>query len=284
MNFWLFQALGGLSFAMLLFLLSAGLSLIFGLMKILNLAHGSFYLLSAYIGLSILKHTNSFLLAAVISFLVVPIIGVLIQRFFLSRFHLMELPQVLLTFGFIFIIGDICLWIWGGLPQALPKPEPFSHSIHFLGLVFPSYRILVIVVGLLVAVGLWLFLDKTKVGSLVRAGVDDQEMARCVGVNVKMLFTGVFAVGCLLAALAGILGGPFVGVYPGVDIDILLYACVVVIVGGVGSLKGAFVGSLVIGMLDNFGKALFPEMSLFAIFLPMAIILAVRPKGLFGKE
>ena len=283
MTFWLVQAFNGLSFAMLLFLLAAGLSLIFGLMGIINLAHGSYYLLGAYVGLSVIKKTDSFLLAIVCAIVAVAIVGIIMQRFFLSRFYKNELAQVLLTFGFLFIIADLALWTWGGNPQALPKPSLFEESLRFSGIVIPSYRIFVIGVGLLVAVGLWIFQEKTSIGAIIRAGVDDEEMTRGLGINMPFLFTLVFALGAALAALAGVIGGPFVGVYPGVVFEILLLAFVVVIIGGLGSLKGAFVGSLIVGLLDNFGKALFPEMSLFTIFAPMVIILAVKPTGLFGK-
>lgn len=283
MDFVILQALNGLSFAMLLFLVASGLSLIFGLMGLVNLAHGSFYLIAAYIALSVVNKTDNFLHGLVLGCLLVPIIGIVVQRFFLHRLSKNELAQVLLTFGFIFIFSDACLWIWGGLPQSLPKPEFLSRSLFWGEIVFPSYRLFMIVAGCLVGGGLWLFLEKTKVGAMVRAGVDNPEMAQAVGVNVPLLFTAVFALGTFLAALAGVLGGPFVGVYPGADMDILLLALVVIIIGGEGSLLGAFVGSLLVGMLDSFGKSLFPEVSLFIIFAPMAIILAVRPQGLFGK-
>lgn len=284
MTFWLVQTFNGLSFAMLLFLLAAGLSVAYGLMGILNLAHGSYYLLGAYLGLTVIKTTNNFLLAILCAVAAVAVLGVVMQRFFLRRFYKNELAQVLLTFGFLFIIGDLSLWIWGGNPQVLPKPSLFEASYRFGEVVVPSYRVFVIGLGLLVALGLWLFQEKTSIGAIIRAGVDDEEMTRGLGINTPFLFTVVFAVGAALAALAGVVGGPFVGVYPHADIEILLFALVVVIIGGVGSLKGAFVGSLVVGLLDNFGKVLFPEFALFTIFAPMALILIARPAGLFGKE
>jgi branched-chain amino acid transport system permease protein len=194
-----------------------------------------------------------------------------------------ELQQVLLTFGFVLIIADVCLWIWGGNPMALPKPSLFRGSIWIGSVVFPSYRLLVILVGVVIAVGLWIFQEKTKFGAIVRAGVDDEEMLRGSGINIQMVFAGVFGLGALLAGIGGMIGGPFVGVFPGADVSILLLALVVVIIGGVGSLRGAFVGSLFVGLVDNFGKALFPELSLFTLFAPMAIVLAIRPTGIFGN-
>ncbi|MGH7766623.1 MAG: branched-chain amino acid ABC transporter permease [Candidatus Binatia bacterium] len=278
------QLLNGISFGMLLFLLAAGLSLIYGLMRILNLAHGSYYLIGGYIGLTVVRLTDSFVLAALVAPIAVALLGVVMERFFLRRFPNQELPQVLLTFGFFFIFADLTLWIWGGNPQTLPKPAIFSSSIWIGGLVFPSYRLFVIATGIVIGIGLWWLQEKTRLGAMIRAGVDDEEMARGVGVNVALLSTAVFGFGAFLAALGGILGGPFVGVYPGADFEVLLLAFVVTIVGGLGSLKGAFIGGLLIGLLDNFGKALFPELALFTIFAPMAIILAIRPTGLFGRR
>jgi branched-chain amino acid transport system permease protein len=282
-NFWAIQILNGVSLAMLLFLIASGLSLIFGLMRIANLAHGSFYLVGAYVGLEVLNRTESFSLAAVAACVTVPLLGVAVQKLFLNRLHGQELPQVLLTFGFMFILADLCLVLWGGNPQTLPKPALFVKSIRVAGIFFPTYRLFVIGAGLAVALALWLFLEKTKVGAMVRAGVDDAEMARAVGVNVPFVFTAVFGLGVSLAALAGLLGGPIIGVFPGLDVEILLLALVVVVIGGMGSVKGAFVGSLVVGLLDNFGKALFPDLAFFTIFAPMALVLALRPKGLFGR-
>jgi branched-chain amino acid transport system permease protein len=283
LTFWAIQLLNGISFGMLLFLLAAGLSLIYGLMRVLNLAHGSYYLLGGYIGLTVVQVTGSFVLAAVTAPVAVALLGMVMERFFLRRFPRQELPQVLLTFGFLFIFADLALWIWGGNPQTLPKPEMFSSSIWLGNIVFPSYRLFVIATGVVIGGGLWWLQEKTRLGAMIRAGVDDEEMARGVGVNVSLLSTSVFGFGAFLAALGGILGGPFVGVYPGADFEVLLLAFVVTIVGGLGSLKGALIGGLLIGLLDNFGKALFPEFALFTLFAPMAIILAIRPTGLFGR-
>ena len=283
MNFWIIQTLNGISFGMLLFLLAAGLSLIFGLMKVLNLAHGSYYLLGGYLGLTVLRYTDHFLLALLGAVIVVTILGILMERFILRRIYGETLRQALLTFGALFMIADISLWIWGGNPQTLPKPEAFTASIRMGGIVFPSYRLLVIAVGVVMGLGLWWLQEKTRLGAMIRAGVDDEEMAKGMGINVSFLFTVVFALGALLAAVGGIMGGVFVGVYPGADFEVLLLAFVVVIIGGLGSLKGAFVGGLVVGLIDNFGKALVPEFALFTVFVPMAIILAIRPTGLFGR-
>src|SRR5215475_1958631 len=282
-TFWAVQLLNGLSFGMLLFLLAAGLSLIFGLLRILNLAHGSYYLLGAYVALSVIRATGSLLLAMLAGIAAVVMLGVAMERLLLRRLpHQEELPQALLTFGFLLIIGDVALWIWGGTPQSLPTPELLTAPLRLGPVFFPAYRLLLIGVGALIGVGLWFLQERTKIGAMVRAAVDDAEIARTTGINVSRLSTAVFGVGAALAALGGILAGPVLGMYPGADFEILLLAFVVVIVGGLGSLKGAFVGGLLVGCLDNFGKVLFPELALFTIFAPMAVILAVRPAGLFG--
>lgn len=283
MEFWLVQTLNGISLGMLLFLLAAGLSLVFGLMRIVNLTHGSFYLLGAYIGFTVIGRTGSFLLAAVVVPLGIALVGLLMHRFLLRRFQGAELSQVLLTFGVLFIFADLSLWFWGGYSQVLPKPALLAGSLTMGGIVYPVYRIFVIVTGMVIALLFWLVLERTTLGSLVRAGVDDEEMVRGLGINTPRLFTVVFAFGAFLAALSGVIGGPLVGAYPGADFDVLLLALVVVIIGGLGSIGGAFVGSLVVGLIDTFGRVLVPELAMFTIFAPMAIILALRPRGLFGR-
>jgi branched-chain amino acid transport system permease protein len=284
-TFWAFQLLNGLSFGMLLFLLAAGLSLIFGLMRILNLAHGSYYLLAAYVALSVVELTGSLVVATLCGVALVVVLGIVMERVFLRRLpQHEELPQALLTFGFLLIIGDVALWYWGGTPQSLPKPEMLSASIRLGPVTFPTYRLFLIGLGAVVGVALWLLQERTKIGAMVRAAIDDAEIARATGINVSRLSTIVFGVGAGLAALGGIMAGPVLGMYPGADFEILLLAFVVVIIGGLGSLKGAFVGGLLVGCLDNFGKALFPELAYFTIFAPMALILAVRPTGLFGAR
>ena len=284
MTVWAVHTLNGISFGMLLFLLAAGLSLIYGLMDILNLTHGSYYLLAGYLGLAVIKWTGSFLLAVVAATLIVTLIGAAMERLFLRRFHLDELAQTLLTFGFLFIFADLALWLWGGNPQTLPRPAWLVGSIELGDRLYPIYRLFLIAAGLAVGAALWWFQEGTRVGAMLRAGVDDEEIARGLGINVSLLFTAIFALGAFLAALGGVLGGPLLGVYPGADFEVLLLAFVVVIVGGLGSLKGALVGGLLVGLLDNFGKAFFPEFAMFTIFVPMAVILAIRPTGLFGRE
>jgi len=277
MEFWIVQTLNALSFSMLLFLLCAGLSLIFGLMNILNLAHGSCYLVGAYTGLSLINATHNYFIGLLGGMLAAGLVGYLMQNFLLQRIYGKRLSQVLLTFGCMFIIGDSAILIWGAHPYTLPKPGFLSTSFNLGDIVFPYYRLFVIAVGLAIGMMLWYFQEKTKWGATIRAGVDDESMARAVGINVPLLFTSAFILGTALTGISGVLGGPFVGVYPGVDLEVLLLAIVVIIIGGLGSMKGAFLGSLIVGFLDNFGKALFPKFAMFTIFVPMAIILALRP-------
>jgi branched-chain amino acid transport system permease protein len=280
---WIVQILNGVSLGMLLFILAAGLSLIFGLMKIINLTHGSYFLLGGYIGLSVQRATGSFVLAALCGALAVAIIGALMERFFLRRFHLAEQPQTLLTFGFLFMISDIALTIWGGSTQMLAKPAPLAGAVPLGDVMYPTYRLFLIGFGLAVGIVLWWIQDHTRFGAMVRAGVDNEAIARAMGINVSLLFTVVFSFGAALAALGGVLGGPLIGVYPGADFEVLMLAFVVVIVGGMGSLKGAMVGGVLIGLLDNFGKTFFPEIAMFTLFVPMALVLLIRPTGLFGR-
>jgi len=282
-DFWISQLFNGVSYGALLFLLAGGLSLIFGMMRIVNMTHGSYYLLGGYVALTVIWRGGPFVLAAVVGTLAIAVIGIAEWNAFLKRLSGQELGQVLTTMGFALIFQDLALVIWGGDPYTLPVPAVLSGSYVVGRLYFPVYRVFMIAVAMLIALVLWLSLERTRIGAMIRATVDDPEMARGVGINVYAISMAVFALGATLAALAGVVAGGFVGVYPGADFEILPYAFVVVIVGGMGSLKGALIGSLMVGLLDNFGKALFPELSYFTLFAPMAAILAVRPTGLFGR-
>jgi len=282
-EFWIIQTFNGLSYGALLFLLASGLSLIFGVMRIVNLAHGSYFMLGGYVGLSVVWRTGSFTAALVAGALAIALIGIGMERLFLRRLSGQTLGQVLMTIGFALMFQDLALLIWGGDPYTIPLPAALQGIVTAGALRFPTYRIFIIVVATLVGAALWIVLDRTRVGAMIRAAVDDREMAQGVGIHVPVVSLGVFALGAALAALGGVIGGGFLGVYPGADFEVLPYAFVVVIVGGLGSLPGAMVGSLLVGLLDNFGKALFPELSYFTLFAPMALILALRPTGLFGR-
>ncbi len=282
-EFWITQTFNGISYGALLFLLASGLSLIFGVMRIVNLAHGSYFMLGGYVGLSVVWRTGSFLAALVAGAVAIALIGIGMERLFLRRLPGQTLGQVLMTVGFALMFQDVALLVWGGDPYTIPVPAALQGIVTAGTLRFPAYRIFIIFVAVLVGAGLWVVLDRTRVGAMIRAAVDDREMAQGVGIHVPVVSLGVFALGAALAALGGVIGGGFLGVYPGADFEVLPYAFVVVIVGGLGSLPGAMVGSLLVGLLDNFGKALFPELSYFTLFAPMALILALRPTGLFGR-
>jgi branched-chain amino acid transport system permease protein len=283
-QFWLIQAFNGISYGALLFLLASGLTLIFGVMRIVNLAHGSYFLLGGYVALSIIWTTGSWLLALPVAALALAMVGMLMERIFLRPLGFEPLRQVLLTIGFAFLFQQAALDIWGGDQLDITPPDILKESVVVAGIYFPVYRIFMIGMAAIIGVLLWLAMEKTRMGAVVRAAVDDAEMARGVGIDTSRVSMFIFALGALLAALGGAIGGAFLGVYPGLDFVILPIAFAVVIIGGMGSLAGAAIGSLIVGLADNFGKALFPEISYFTLYAPMVLILALKPTGLFGRE
>ena len=285
MNLMLVLAVNSITLGGLLFLLSAGFSLIFGLMRIPNLTHGSLFMLGAYIGASLVVwYKLDFWLAAIVSALLVAAFGGLIERLLLRRLAGNSLAQVLVTLGIAFMIADACLMAFTGDPITVPTPAGLIGAVRGFGLIFPIYRLVVILIAVVIAVGLWVLLDRTRLGAMIRAGVDDPDMARVVGIPVPWLFTIVFCLGAALAGFAGVIGAPILSVYPGLDFDMLPLALVVVILGGTGSLVGSLVGSFIIGFLYNYGQALLPELAYFVLFLPMVLVLLVRPQGLFGRQ
>jgi len=253
-------------------------------MKIVNIAHGSFFMVGAYVALSVILKTNNFFLGALAGGLAVGVIGFIIERGFLRRFPLQALPQMMITLGFALLIRDLSLLVWGGDPYILPCPEYLKGSVKIFDVVFPIYRLFIFCVATVVAIALWLFNEKTLVGAKLRAAVDDHEMAGGVGLNVPLISGCMFGLGAFLSGFGGVMGGPIFGVYPGLDFELLSLGFVVVIVGGRGSLLGSAVGSILVGLVDNFGKALIPELSYFTLFAPMALVVALKPTGLFGKE
>ena len=283
MSLWLTLAVNSIALGGLLFLLSSGFSLIFGLMRIPNLMHGSFFMLGAYFGVTLLARGVNFWVAAMASAGAMAVIGGLIERYLLRRLAGDQLPQVLLTLGGAFIVGDLCLMLWTGDPWQPATPDHLRGVVQVAGLYFPIYRLVIVAVAVLVAIALWLLIDWTTLGAKIRAGVDDAPIARVVGIKVSQLFTLVFALGAALAAFGGVMGAPYLSVYPGLDFEMLPLALIVVILGGTGSLLGALVGSFLIGFLYNFGQAMFPDLAYVILFLPMLLILVLRPQGLFGK-
>jgi branched-chain amino acid transport system permease protein len=283
MNLWLTLAVNSVALGGLLFLLSAGFSLIFGLMRIPNLLHGSFFMLGAYFGVTMLAQRLNFWLAAILSGIAVALIGGLVERFLLRRLEGQVLPQVLLTLGLAFIVGDLCLMIWTGDPWQPATPDHLRGVVRVADLFFPLYRLVIVGVAAIIAIALWLMVDWTRLGAMIRAGVDDAPIARVIGIKVSQLFTLVFALGAGLAGFAGVMGAPYLSVYPGLDFEMLPLALIVVILGGTGSLPGALVGSFLIGFLYNFGQAMFPDLAYVILFLPMLLVLVLRPQGLFGR-
>jgi branched-chain amino acid transport system permease protein len=283
-RFWLIQTFNGISYGALLFLVGSGLSLIFGVMRIINLSHGAFFLLGGYVALSVIWASGSWALAIPLAAFAVAALGLLMERFFLRPLGSDPLRQVLLTVGFAFLFQQAALDIWGGDNLDIIPPASLTQSFVIGGLYFPGYRVFMIAIAAVIGVILWLVMEKTRMGAAIRATVDDAPMARAVGIDTSRISMFIFALGAFLASLGGVIGGAFLGIYPGLDFQILPVAFAVVIIGGMGSLGGAAMGAIVVGLADNFGKALFPEISYFTLYAPMALILAVRPTGLFGRE
>ncbi len=342
-QFWVVQAFNGISYGALLFLVGSGLSLIFGVMRIVNLSHGAYFLWGGYIALSVIAATGSWALSLPAAALAVALIGIAMERLFLrsegfahlrnavialgvgvliglaiarwsptigasqgqflavtviatiasffvwSRVSIVPidtdvLRQVLLTVGFAFLFQQGALDIWGGNNMDINPPAVFTQSIVIGGIYFPAYRMFMIALALVIGVVIWLVMEKTRMGAAVRATVDDAQMARGVGIDTNRISMFIFALGAFLAALGGVAGGAFLGIYPGLDFEMLPLAFAVVIIGGMGSLGGAAIGALAVGLADNFGKALFPEVSYFTLYAPMVLILAIKPTGLFGRD
>jgi branched-chain amino acid transport system permease protein len=283
-RFWVIQSLNGLALGGLLFLLSSGFSLIFGLMRVANLSHGAYFMLGAYVGLSVLNAGYGFWTAVAAGAAAIAVLGGVIERVLLRRLAGRTFSQVLVTLGIAFIIADSSLLLWSGDPMPLPVPRSLTGAVPVLGVFFPKYRLAVIGISIVTAVALWALLERTRLGAMIRAGVDDMEMARALGIPVPRLFTAVFCLGAALAGMGGVLGGPILSVYPGLDMDMLPLALIVLILGGPGSLPGAFAGSFFIGFLYTFGQALFPQLAYVILFLPMVAALVLRPRGLFAAR
>ncbi len=272
--------LNGVSFAMLLFLLAAGLELMFGVMNIINLAHGSFYMIGAYIGMYLVQVTGNFFVGILAGMVTGGLIALITDRVFFSRIS-DHLQQVLLTFGIVYIVADFCKFIWGGNPMGIPTPAILNGSMTIGGIVFPVYRLAIILLGFVIALGLWYFQEKTLMGAIIRAGVDDKEMVSGFGINIKMINTSVFCFGGLLAGFAGVIGSPILFVYPRMSWEIFILSLMVVVIGGMGSLRGAFVGSVIIGLTDSLGKFIIPSAAMVITFSVMVVFLILKPLGLF---
>lgn len=277
------QLLNGLSFGATLFLLASGLTLVFGLMRIVNMAHGAFYMLGGYLGIVVSALSGNLLVGLIAAIAVVGVLAFFVETVLLRFVRGQELPEVLLTIGVSFVVADVCLWIFGGDPQQLPADVRPQGAFTIGDFTYPWYGVFIIGIAILVGIALAIVQAKTRVGAIVRAGVDDREMISAMGVNIRWVFTGMFVVGAALAAIAGTIGAGRTPILQGVQNEVLLYALVVIIIGGLGSIAGAAVGSIAIGLIDVFAKTWIPEFAYFTVFLPMALILVIRPQGLFGK-
>jgi branched-subunit amino acid ABC-type transport system permease component len=254
------------------------------MLDVVNLAHGSYYMLGAYAGLTMIAFVGNFWLALLVAPLAVAVVGAAVERSCLRPLYRRgPLDQVLLTFGLIYVFEDVVKGIWGGRIRSIPTPDLFASSVNLWGAVIPSYRLFVIAFGLAMAVALWLLIERTRLGAIIRAGVFDAEMSAGMGINVSRVFTLVFAFGAGLAGLSGVIAGPIQSAYPPMGASILIPALIVVVVGGLGSLKGSLAGSLVIGQAETFGKVWLPGASMVIIYVVMALILLFRPQGLFGR-
>ena len=283
MSYWAAQILNGISFGMLLFFLASGLTLTLGVLRVTNLTHGSFYLLGAYVAVDTVRSVDSFVAAAVLAAAIVVVVGALVFGL-LQIVGADPLRETLLTFGLVFIIADLALLYWGGDAVSVPKPAFLRGPVDIAGFQYPRYRFFIILLGGAIATAMELIQRKTLIGAVVRAVVDDREMADGIGLNPKLIGFATFLVGAALAGTSGALGGAMIGAYPGADLDVLLYALVVVIIGGMGNLTGSFIGAMAVGVIDVFGRAIVPELGASLIFLLMVGTLIVRPTGLFGSR
>ncbi|MDF2119443.1 ABC transporter permease [Roseiarcaceae bacterium H3SJ34-1] len=277
------QLVNGIAYGNLLFLIAAGFTLIFGILRVINMAHGSLYLLGAHTAISTATVTHSVWAGIIAGALAAAALGALIERTLLYRIQGNYLAQVIVTIGVLMIVGDLCQVYWGGTPRIYTLPESLRASVPLGELRYPLDRLLLVAIGPAIALALWFLIERTAIGAKVRAAVDDEEIAQAIGISVPRLRVLVFALGGLLAGLAGALGSTFIGAKAGIDLDIILLALVIVVIGGPGSLVGSYVAALAVGLIDSIGKSVWPEASMFLLFAPMLAVLIVRPHGLFGK-
>ncbi|MBA7487200.1 High-affinity branched-chain amino acid transport system permease protein LivH [subsurface metagenome] len=275
----------GISYGMLLFLIASGMSIVMGLMGIVNLAHGALYMVGAYVGWTIAVQCGlHFGLAIFLGGIAAALTGLMMERGFLRRLYKQPNEQVLVTFGFVYILSNLCSWVWGPRRRLQFTGEFLSGLIHIGGIPFPMTRVFIIIIGALVAIGLWWIQDKTRLGAMVRGGMDDKEMTAGLGINLERVSMLIFFLSAFIVGIAGVVGAQLLGAYSWLSTDILVLALVVVIVGGMGSVQGALLGGILIGLIDTAFKTLFPQFSMFTIYLAMIVILMVRPSGLLGRR
>jgi branched-chain amino acid transport system permease protein len=285
MDWFVINMLNGLSYGMVLFLIASGMSIVLGAMGITNLAHGAIYMVGAYVGWTVaVQWKASFGLGLLAGGLFAGIVGMAIERGLIRRLYKQPNEQVLLTFGFVYILTNLCLWIWGGWPRPPFTAKFLVGSLEIMGRSFPKARLAIILVGLVLAIALWWLQDRTRAGAIVRAGMDDKETTMGLGINLELTFAIIFFISSFVAGAAGVVGAQLLGVRTSLGLEILLLALIVIIVGGVGSIQGALLGGILIGVIDAFGRALFPQLAMFFMYLTMIVVLIVRPTGLLGRK
>ena len=285
MSWFIINLLNGMSYGMVLFLIAAGMSIVLGAMGITNLAHGAFYMVGAFVGWTVaVKCGATFGLGILAGGLSAGLVGLAIERGLLRHLYKQPNEQVLLTFGFVYILSNVCLWVWGGWPRMPFTAKFLTGSFEIMGRAYPKARIAIILIGLILAVGLWWLQDRTRVGAIVRAGMDDKETTMGLGINLELAFAVIFFISSFIAGAAGVIGAQLLGVRTDLGLEVLLLALIVIIVGGVGSIQGALLGGILIGVVDAFGKAVFPQLAMFTMYLTMIIVLIVRPTGLLGRK
>lgn len=284
-DIYLMQVMHGLVYGMLLFLVASGLTLVFGMMGVLNLAHASFYMLGAYFAYSVTILLNNFWLSLLISPIAVGVLGIVAERFLLRKVYKRgHIAELLLTFGLFFILGELVRIVWGTNPLRVPVPNLLAGGISLMGMTYPGYRLFILGFSFLILIGMILLLKRTRIGIIIRASVSDASMVEALGTDVPIVFMGIFGGGAALAALSGVISAPFLSTYPGMGAEVLMDCFVVIVVGGFGSLYGAFIASLIIGELQSFGVLLIPRLAIVLQFLLMVVVLIIRPTGLFGEK
>ena len=284
MTWFVSNILNGLSYGMIMFLIASGMSIVMGAMGIINLAHGALYMVGAYIGWTVaVKLGLTFLPGVLAGGLAAGLVGLIIERGFLRYLYKQLSEQVLLTFGFVYVITNLVLWIYTGWPKMPYTAKVLSGAFKLFDQTYPIARVTIIIVGLAIGALLWWIQEKTRVGAMVRAGMDDKEMTMTLGINLERVFTAVFFGASFTAGVAGVVGAQLMGAYTTMGMEVLLLAMIVIIVGGVGSVQGALLGGVIIGLADAFGRALFPDMAMFTMYLAMVVVLAIKPRGLIGR-
>jgi branched-chain amino acid transport system permease protein len=279
------QVLHGLAYGMLLFLVASGLTLVFGMMSVLNLAHASFYMLGAYFSYQMLKWIGNFWIGLLICPILVAVLGILMERFLLRRVHAGgHVQEFVLTAGIAFVIMESVKWIWGTEPLPVPIPAALSGSVMIMGSVYPVYRLFILFFSIGILGLMAYILLKTRLGITVRAAVSDRDMVSALGTNTPFVFMLVMGIGTWLAGVAGVIAGPFISTYPGMAGEILVDCFVVTVTGGLGSLMGAVLASFIIGQISSFGILLIPRFAIVFAFLLMAVVLIIKPSGLFGEK